>query len=86
MFQKKGEECNTRAVLGTYQGGYPMERNTRELSRTSSRPTTELDDTPRPFFPHDFFALDTELGQNDPTPEVLMMIDGRKTLSPDGTS
>ena len=86
MFQQEREECNTRAILGTYQGGYPMERDTRELPRPSYRPTTELDDPPRPFFPYDFFALDTELGKNDPTPEVLMMRDGRKTLSPDGIS
>ncbi len=76
MFFQKRKDRNTRAILGTYQGGYQMERDTRELSKSSYRPTTELDDISRPFFPNDFFATDTELGKNDPTPEVLMMRNG----------
>lgn len=38
------------------------------------------------FFSPNFFGDDYILGQNDPTPEALMNMQGRPTLSHDGAS
>jgi len=48
-------------------------------------PDTRADSTPLFFSPH-FFRDDSIFGENDPSPEALMTVHGRPTLSPDGTS
>lgn len=85
---------HTRGVLETSQGGNPMERDAGTSRSTPEstdegldrNPTNPRADNQSLFFSPDFFSDDYVFGQNDPTPEALMNMQGRSTLSPDGTS
>ena len=71
-----------------------MERDAGTSTSTPEFADEGLDrNTPDPradnqslFFSPNFFGDDYILGQNDPTPEALMNMQGRPTLSPDGAS